>query len=384
MAAARAGGDAGGELRHLRPGVRAAASTVPREPGSEEYLRLREVPAARTGTATRPTASRRFIARVNRDPPRATRRCSATAACASCRSTTTSCIAYAKTTRRRQQRRSSSWSTSTRTTRRRAGSTSTSRRSASTPDAAFQVHDLLTDAALPLAGRAQLRAARPAPRAGAHLACVRRRVRERARLRLLPVSDLPHERPVARTRPRNRRDRHRAATRSGTRTRSSTSSTSRPSSTRNDDGIGDFRGLTEQARLRPATSASTRSGCCRSIRRRCATTATTSPTTTTSTRSTARCEDFRAFVRRGARARPARHHRAGHQPHLRPASVVPGARARAPPGSPERNFYVWSDTDQQVRRHAHHLHRHRDVELDLGPGRQGSTTGTASSATSPT
>ena len=38
----------------------------------------------------------------------------------------------------------------------------------------------------------------------------------------------------------------------------------------------------------------------------------------------------------------------------------------------------------EVPRHAHHLHRHRDLELDLGPGRQGSTSGTASSATSPT
>ena len=73
---------------------------------------------------------------------------------------------------------------------------------------------------------------------------------------------------------------------------------------------------------------------------------------------------------RGARARPAGHHRARHQPHLRPASLVPGGPRRAKPGSPERDFYVWSDTDTEVHRHAHHLPRHRDLELDLGPGRQ--------------
>ena len=43
---------------------------------------------------------------------------------------------------------------------------------------------------------------------------------------------------------------------------------------------------------------------------------------------------------------------------------------RAPPGSPERDFYVWSDTDQTLPGRAHHLHRHREVELDLGPGGQ--------------
>ena len=42
---------------------------------------------------------------------------------------------------------------------------------------AFQVHDLLSDAALPVAGRAQLHRARPAQRAGA-VFVVRRRVRD--------------------------------------------------------------------------------------------------------------------------------------------------------------------------------------------------------------
>ena len=95
----------------------------------------------------------------------------------------------------------------------------------------------------------------------------------------------------------------------------------------NDDGIGDFRGLTASSTT-SRISASTPSGCCRSIRRRGATTATTSPTTATSIRTTARAPTSAASSR-GAPARAARHHRAGHQPHLRPASVVPGRAARA-------------------------------------------------------
>ena len=49
------------------------------------------------------------------------------------------------------------------------------------------------------------------------------------------------------------------------------------------------------------------------------------------------------------------------------APVVPGARARGP-GSPERDWYVWSDTIRPLRGRADHLHRHRAVELDVGPG----------------
>ena len=52
--------------------------------------------------------------------------------------------------------------------------------------------------------------------------------------------------------------------------------------------------------------------------------------------------DFQHFVARGAPPRSARHHRAGHQPHVGPAPVVPGGAARAQ-GSPKRDWYVWSD-----------------------------------------
>ena len=62
-----------------------------------------------------------------------------------------------------------------------------------------------------------------------------------------------------------------------------------------------------------------------------------------------------------------------------PGSSAPARRR----GSPKRDWYVWSDTDERYRRRADHLHRHRDVELDLGSGRRRSTTGTASSPTSP-
>ena len=55
---------------------------------------------------------------------------------------------------------------------------------------------------------------------------------------------------------------------------------------------------------------------------------------------------------------------------------------RSDPESSARNWYVWSDTDQKYAGHAHHLHRHREIELDLGSGSQAVSTGTASSRTS--
>ena len=118
------------------------------------------------------------------------------------------------------------------------------------------------------------------------------------------------------------------------------------------------------------TSASPPSGCCRSTRRRCATTATTSPTTPRVHPIYGTLDDFQALSRGGAPPRPARHHRAGPQPHVRPAPVVP-ARPPRPPGSPERDFYVWSDTAERYHGRPHHLQGLRALELDLGPGRQG-------------
>ena len=147
----------------------------------------------------------------------------------------------------------------------------------------------------------------------------------------------------------------------------------------NNDGIGDFAGLTRSSTTsRP--SASRACGCCRSIPRRCATTATTSPTTRTSTRATARSRTSSAFVD-AAHRRDIRvitelvvNHTSDQHPWFQRAR-------RAPAGSPERDFYVWSDTDQKFP-DADHLHRHRDVELVLGRHRARRTTGTASSRTS--
>ena len=155
----------------------------------------------------------------------------------------------------------------------------------------------------------------------------------------------------------------------GTRTPSSTSCTSRRSSTRTTTGSA-ISAASPRSSTTSRTSASTRSGCCRSTRRRCATTATTSPTTATSTPPTARRADFQQFVReahrRGLRVitELVVNHTSDQHPWFQ-------AARRAPKGSSKRNFYVWSDRSEQVRRHAHHLHRHREVELDLGRRRQG-------------
>ena len=137
-----------------------------------------------------------------------------------------------------------------------------------------------------------------------------------------------------------------------------------------------------EARLPRSGSASTASGCCRC------------------TRSPLRdggydiadffaihpdygtVEDFRAFVeaahQRGMRviADLVMNHTSSRPP------VVPGVARRARTG-PKRDWYVWSDTDEPLPRRADHLHRHRAVELDVGPGRAASTTGTASSRHQP-
>ena len=85
---------------------------------------------------------------------------------------------------------------------------------------------------------------------------------------------------------------------------------------------------------------------------------------------------------RGPRARSAGADRAGHQPHL--AISTPGFRRRAMRRRDRRSatYYVWSDTDQQVRGRAHHLHRHGEIQLVLGSRRRRPTTGTGSSRTS--
>ena len=94
-------------------------------------------------------------------------------------------------------------------------------------------------------------------------------------------------------------------------------------------------------------------------------------------------DDFERFLERGPRARHPGHHRAGDQPHLRPAPLVPGG-ARATATRPSATTTSGATPTSGTADARIIFTRHRDVELDLGPGRQGRTTGTASSATSPT
>ena len=76
-----------------------------------------------------------------------------------------------------------------------------------------------------------------------------------------------------------------------------------------------------------------------------------------------------ALPARSPSARPARHHRAGHQPYLGPASVVPGGTAGAARLGQAQLLRVERHR-HALARDAHHLHRHREVELGVGPGGQ--------------
>ena len=147
------------------------------------------------------------------------------------------------------------------------------------------------------------------------------------------------------------------------------------------DGIGDFRGLTEKLDYLQDLGV-TASGCCRSIPRRSRTTATTSPTTPTSTRY-GTLEDFKDVPARGAPARAPRHHRAGHQPHLRPAPLVPARPARARPAAAGATSTSGATRRTSTRRPASSS---RTSSPPTGPGTRWPrrTTGTASTPISPT
>ena len=88
-------------------------------------------------------------------------------------------------------------------------------------------------------------------------------------------------------------------------------------------------------------------------------------------------------VRRGrAPARDARDRRPRHEPHLERPPVVPGVALE--PGLPEARLVRLVGHRRALPGGADHLRRHRAVELDVGPAWPASTTGTASSRTSPT
>ena len=77
-----------------------------------------------------------------------------------------------------------------------------------------------------------------------------------------------------------------------------------------------------------------------------------------------------ALRARGAPPGPQGHHRARRQPHVGPAPLVPG-RAPGARGFGQARLLRLERRPDQVRRHPHHLHRHRVVELGLGSGREG-------------
>ena len=82
---------------------------------------------------------------------------------------------------------------------------------------------------------------------------------------------------------------------------------------------------------------------------------------------------------------PARHprdRRPGHEPHLERPPVVPGVALE--PGQPQARLVRVVGHRAPLRGRADHLHRHRDVELDVGRRGAAPTSGTASSPTSPT
>ncbi len=59
------------------------------------------------------------------------------------------------------------------------------------------------------------------------------------------------------------------------------------------------------------------------------------------------------------------------------------AARQAPPGSAQARLLRVERHRPEMAGDADHLHRYREVQLDLGPGGEGATTGTASSRTSP-
>ena len=142
----------------------------------------------------------------------------------------------------------------------------------------------------------------------------------------------------------------------------------RASTTRNDDGIGDFRGLTAEARLPAGLGID----CIwllpfypsplRDDGYDIADFYGVHPTTA---RSRTSRPSSRPRTSAGIRviADLVMNHTSDQHPWFQEARRVPRTR-------PKRDCYVWSDTAAPLRGRADHLHRHRAVELDLGPGRR--------------
>ena len=80
-------------------------------------------------------------------------------------------------------------------------------------------------------------------------------------------------------------------------------------------------------------------------------------------------QDFETLPEPGARARAARHHRARAQPHVGSARLVSGSAQLH--GQPASRLVRVERHRRSLSRCSHHLHRHRAVELGLGPGVEG-------------
>ena len=351
----------------------------PDAPGLRGVPRLREVPAAPVGPRTAPTAWPRCS--VGSTASAASSRRSPT--CARCASTTPrndALLCYSKTDPAGAGPPSSSSSTSTPATARRASSTSTSPPLGLPYELDYDVVDQL-----------HRRAASAGTGRGTTSTSTRR----------LPRPHLPSGDPVTHRHPPSepsgagtaREPRQRAARSSPSRPDSMgrRTGTATPSSTRlhvrafadsNGDGIGDFNGLAHRLDyladlgitaiwLLPFYPSPLRDDGYDIADYR------------TVHRDYGDLRQFRALPRRRPRPQHPGDHRARRQPHVRPAPVVPAAPATRPPGSTERDFYVWSDHARPLRRRPHHLPGLRDVELDVGPASPSSTSGTASTRHQP-
>ena len=347
----------------------------PREPGSEEYLDSEKYEIKQLG----PRAPRQ-PARAHRPASTAsaarTRRCRATGACASTPSTTSSSSAYSKTHRRTAptsilvvvnldpHHPQSGW------VELAAGDARARRRTSR-----YQVHDLLTGARYLWSGPRNYVELDPASAPGPHLPRPAPRP-HRTRLRLLPVMGT---RSMAQNRRRSCRS---PTTRLWYKDAVIYELHVRAFRDSNGDGIGDFRGLTEQARLPPG-----------SRRHRHLAAALLPLAAADDGYDIADYTDVHpaygthgrlpALPARGPRARAAGDHRAGPQPHLRPAPLVPAGAARAA-GQPRGATSTSGATPPSATRTPGSSSRTSRPRTGPGTRWPRPTTGTASTPTSRT
>ena len=142
----------------------------------------------------------------------------------------------------------------------------------------------------------------------------------------------------------------------------------------NDDGIGDFTGLTSKLDYLQELGV-TRSGSCllslAAARRRLRHLRLPQRASRISAR-----DGLPPLHQRGPSSGAARDHRTGNQPHLRPASLVSGGAAR-PDGLRQTRLLCLERQRQEIQRRTHHLHRHRGFQLGVGRGSASHITGTA-------